>query len=210
METESLHEGLALLGGGGHALVVADAAAALRVRLAGFYDDDPQAPASRDFAHLGTLADAVARAPSAWIIAIGNLEVRAGVIETMRTHEQGAAAVIHPAAVVAPSAVIGRGVFIGPGAIVNARAEIGEHAIVNSGAVIEHECVVGINAHIGPGAAIGGGVHVGANTLVGIGSTVLPGLRIGSASLVGAGAAVIENVSDSQRVAGVPARPMDR
>lgn len=199
-----------LLGGGGHALVVADAAVASRLGPAGFYDDDPHAPARRDLEHLGTLADAVARAPSAWIIAIGNIEVRKGVIETMRTNEQHAASVIHPGAIVAPNVVIGRGVFIGPGAIVNARVEIGNHAIVNSGAVIEHECVVGINAHIAPGATIGGGVHVGANTLVGIGSTILPGLRIGSASVIGAGAAVIENVADRRRVVGTPARPMDR
>jgi sugar O-acyltransferase (sialic acid O-acetyltransferase NeuD family) len=215
--------GIVLIGGGGHALVVADAADSAGVGVAGFFDDDAEAvlgdggfadggaggPGGSDVRHLGSIDVASIGRGLGWLIAVGDVGVRAGLIERLRSREHDAAVVVHASAVVSPSAVIGRGVFVGPRAVVNARAQIGEHAIVNSGAVIEHECVVGVNTHVAPGAVLGGAVRVGANTLVGIGAAVLPGVVIGSGAVVGAGAVVIEDVADGERVVGSPARMLD-
>jgi hypothetical protein len=67
--------------------------------------------------------------------------------------------VVHPAAVVAPSATIGAGTLVMPGAVVNAEARIGANAIVNSGAIVEHDCEVGEGVHIAPGAVLCGGAR---------------------------------------------------
>ena len=200
-----------LLGAGGHALVVADAATAAGHAVAGCLDDDesptlatgdPRAP------RLGPLDDLSPLDHHAWIIAIGDLGRRRVLIDRIdgRPHEgPGPTTVIHPRAVVAPSAALGRAVLVAPGAVVNARARVHDHAILNSSCVVEHECEIGENAHVAPGAVLGGRVRVGRDALIGLGSRILPGVSVGSRSVVGAGAVVARDVPDAVTVTGIPA-----
>lgn len=116
--------------------------------------------------------------------------------------------VIHPSAVVSPSATLGEGVAICPGAIVGAGARLGDDVIVNSGAIVEHDCLVANHSHIASGAVLAGGVVVGESAHVGAGASVRQGVRIGRAAIVAMGAAVITDVPDGVTVAGVPAKPI--
>lgn len=202
---------LVLVGGGGHALVVAEAAAAAGVLAVGFLDDDVDAPLGRSpssMIRVGKLSELDRIGDRGWIVAVGHLAFRGSVIDRLSQmeHGRGARTVIHPSAVVSSSARIGAGVFIGPRAVVNARALVMDHAIVNTGAIVEHECIVGYNAHIAPGAVLAGRVRVGTQTLVGIGARVLPDLSIGDRCVVGAGTVVVRSVVDEKTVIGVPGR----
>jgi acetyltransferase EpsM len=202
---------LVLVGGGGHALVVGEAAGAAGFELVGFLDDGPDAVLGRSpntTIRIGKIAELDRIGDRGWVLGVGNLAFRGQLIERLAQFElgRGARTVIHPSAVVSPSARIGAGVFIGPGAIVNARALVMDHAIVNTGAIVEHECVVGFNSHIAPGAVLAGRARVGMQTLIGIGSRVLPELSIGDRCVVGAGSVVIRSVLDERTVMGVPAR----
>ena len=202
---------LVLVGGGGHALVVAEAAVAAGIVPVGFLDDDPDAVLGRapnPVMLVGRIGELERIADRGWILGVGQLAFRGMVIDRLAQMEmgRGARTVIHPSAVVSATARIGVGVFIGPGAIVNARAVVMDHAIVNTGAIVEHECVVGFNTHIAPGAVLAGRVRVGMQTLVGVGSRVLPELSIGDRCVVGGGSVVIRSVVDDQTVVGVPAR----
>lgn len=116
--------------------------------------------------------------------------------------------VVHPSAVVSPSAELGEGTCVCPGAIVAAGARLGCNVIVNTGAVVEHDCVVGDHAHVASGAVLAGGVIVGDGAHIGAGASVKQGVRIGIDSVVALGAAVIDDVPDRVVVGGVPARPM--
>jgi len=217
---------LVLIGGGGHALVVAEAAMLAGLQIAGVLDDEANPVVCADhpgLLRLGSLMDLDAIAGHTWIIAVGGLrdqtlrrtligaiQERAGP-EGSATGGSGggrAATIVHPSAHVSPSARVGPGVYVGPGAVVHTRARVGPHAIVNSGAIVEHECVLGANAHVAPGAVLGGRTRVGVDALVGIGARVLPGLTIGDRSVVAAGAVAIRDVPPGSRVAGVPARSM--
>jgi sugar O-acyltransferase (sialic acid O-acetyltransferase NeuD family) len=115
---------------------------------------------------------------------------------------------VHPSAVVSPSARLGRGTVVFAGAVINAAACIGEAVIINSSAVVEHDCVVADGAHVSPGAVLAGGVQLGERSWVGAGATVLTGIEIGADVTVGAGAVVIRDVPDGTIVAGVPAHAM--
>lgn len=212
-------ESIILIGGGGHALVVLEAAIESQRSVRGFFDDDAHAVAwSRaQLGRLGGLDQAVRHLAfedsESFVIAVGGLELRRRVIEAMAAPvppgghaPRAAAAVVHPRAWVSPSATLGVGVYVGPGAIVHAHARIADHAIINSGAIVEHECDIGENAHIAPGAVLGGNVQVGADTLVGIGSRLLPGVKIARRVRVGAGATVLRDVDEGATVVGVPAR----
>ncbi len=206
---------LVLLGGGGHALVVAEAAALAGYFVTGFYDDRTDAVLARRVAavRLGSLDDFLnADGTTAYIITIGDTATRSALehrVRRGRPATRACRAIVHPRAVVSPSAELGAGAFIGPGAIVHSFAHVADHAIINSGAIVEHECKIGEHAHIAPGAALGGNVSVGRATLVGIGSRVIPGVKIGNDAVVGAGAVVIRDVQDRTRVVGVPARVME-
>lgn len=194
-----------LIGGGGHALVVADAIGP-GAMLVGFFDDDPDnrlGPAAR-VPRLGGLSE-IPRPLEPWfMLALGDLALRRRVLGSLA--QARSFAITHRTAFVSANAFIGHGVFVGPNATIHTFAKVAHHAIINSGAIIEHECHIGENAHIAPGAALGGNVTIGPDTLVGIGARIIPGIRVGRGCVVGAGATVIRDVPDGARVAGVPAR----
>ena len=197
-----------IIGGGGHALVVAEAAADAGWRLAGCLDDDERATLCAGepcAARLGRLRDFDLLRDHAWIVGIGDVKARRTLIDALDARP-GAATITHPAAHVSPTSTLERGIYVGPGAIVHTRAVVADHAILNTGCVVEHECRIGANAHIAPGAVLGGRVTVGTDTLIGLGSRILPNLTVGAGCVVGAGAVVTRNVPDGATVVGHPAR----
>lgn len=197
---------LVLIGGGGHALVVAEAARALGIAIAGVLDDRAEAPAivKLGLKHLGKLTGAVPEG-TAYMICVGDAALR-GKIASGLKGSRVSSAIVAPGAHVAPTAALGEGVFVGVHSVVHSFARVEAHAIVNTGAIVEHECVIGECTHVAPGAILAGNVRVGRETLLGVGCRVIPGVRIGAGCTVGAGAVVIRDVTDGIRVAGVPAR----
>jgi UDP-perosamine 4-acetyltransferase len=211
-------ERILVWGGGGHGKVVADLVRARGGELAGYLDSDP--------AKLGQVVepggarvvltpealrgpDGAVRVPpgaDAFALAVGDnarrWECRRALVGLPLP------ALIHPAAMVSPSARAGDGTVVFAGAVLNAAAVLGEAVIVNTAAVVEHDCEVGDAAHVSPGAVLAGGVRVGARAWIGAGATVIQGIRIGADAVVGAGAVVLRDVPDGARVAGVPARAL--
>lgn len=114
--------------------------------------------------------------------------------------------VVHPSAIIAPSATLENGVFVAPGAIIGTGSSLGLGSILNSGAVVDHDCIIGANTHIATGARLAGGITVGTDCLIGVGACVRQGITIGSGSIVGAGAVVIRDVPAGATVLGVPAK----
>lgn len=89
---------LVLIGGGGHAVVVAEAATLVGVKIAGFLDDNPSAalatlpfrlpsppPPFPNPAYLGMLDDLDQLAGHEWIIALGDLAHRRRVLNELRS-----------------------------------------------------------------------------------------------------------------------------
>ena len=204
-------ESLVLIGGGGHALVIAEAARLAGMSLSGFFDDHPAAligQGKQGLVHLGSMDQLERLVGRAWILAAGGLSMRARLREELQRlgAADGGTTLVHPTAFVSPSARLGPGVFVGPLAIVHSGAIVESHAIINSGAIVEHNCIIGSNSHIAPGSVIGGDVQIGPETLIGLGARVLPQLTIGAGCTVGAGAVVTRSLHDKVLVVGVPAR----
>lgn len=202
-----------LLGGGGHALVVAEAALLAGWRLGGFLDDRRDAPLATGSPAawwLGAIEDGGALRDRDRIVAVGALALRRTLIDRTRDLAGEWATIVHPTAFLSPSATVGAGTFVGAAAVVHTRATVGHHGIINSGAIVEHECVLGENVHVAPGAVLGGTCSVGSDTLIGMGSRVLPGVRIGRGCIVAAGAVVLRDVPDGTKLAGVPATSISR
>lgn len=196
---------LLVIGAGGHAKVVVDAALASGLEVAAVLGQPG------DAAHvLGVpvVHDATSVTAEAFIVAVGDNATRAAMFAEHSARGLLPATVVHPAAVVAPSASVGAGTFLAAGVVVNAEARVGVDVICNTGCTIDHDCVIGDHAHIGPGANLCGAVTIGDGTLVGVGACAMPGVTIGAWGTVGAGATVIGDLPDGSVSAGVPARPL--
>ena len=63
-------------------------------------------------------------------------------------------AIVHPSAIVSPSAVLEAGCFVMQRAVVNTHTRVERAALINSGAVVDHDSVVCAGAHIGLGSVV--------------------------------------------------------
>jgi acetyltransferase EpsM len=203
---------IVIFGAGGHAKVVLEAIRATQPNLLVTVLDDGQQPAGANLlgAPIVTGRDWLsAHWPDAQVaLGIGNNAARQEIVDWLLTQARPLATVIHPAAVISPSARIGGGSFLAAGGVVNADAGIGEGVIINTGASVDHDCVVGSCAHIAPGARLCGGIRVGARALIGAGAVLIPGVSIGADAVVGAGSVVLNDVPAGSKVAGCPAEPI--
>ena len=184
---------IAVVGAGGHGKVVIDAIRPnTSMTVACVVDDGTDQHGKTVLGHLvsGGRDFLLANRSSidGVIVAIGANRTRVDFARWLEAEGFVLLSVIHPAACVAPSAVVGTGTLIMPGAIVNADARIGRNVIVNSGAIVEHDCIVGDGVHVAPGAVLCGAAAIGSGTLVGAGAVVLPGVEVGDWTILKAGA----------------------
>jgi len=213
---------LVLIGGGGHAKVVAESAIAEGWTILGYADDQESAPLSEfGFQRIGTiesivtgsfhdeLSSAIGDTPASLFIAVGDNDIRARIVDLLYGGSKPTTFqlvdVIHPSAIVSPSAILHGGVLVGPRAVINASTIIQTGTIVNTAAVIEHDNRIGRCAHIAPGTILGGRVEVGDESLIGLGVRVRPGTHIGHKVVIGAGAVVVSDIPDNAIATGVPA-----
>jgi len=116
------------------------------------------------------------------------------------------ATIVHPAAQVSNSAILGKGTIISPGAIIAANTRIGCHVIINRGCLIGHHVEIGNYVTISPGANIAGKAKIGDLCYIGMGAVIIDGISVGNNSIVGAGSVVTKDVPCSVKVLGIPAR----
>jgi len=191
---------IAIYGASGHGLVVADIAHSCGYDEIIFVDDG-----ENDYP---TFEEIKKASPIPIALGVGENRVRAKLFERVLKAGFEVVTLIHPSAIVSPSATIGEGTVIMPNAVVNAKASLGDGVILNTSCVVEHQCKIESFAHISPNVALAGGVKVGKYTHIGIGSNVIQGIMIGENVRVGGGSMVIRDIEDNQKVAGVPAKAM--
>lgn len=204
---------LIIFGAGGHGRVVADAAAAMGLAVAGFCDEGKALGIKINglpVLALGLDALAVSHPPRAFVfhVALGDNARRLEVALAARRLGYALPVIRHSTALVSPSASVGEGSVLMAGVIVQANAAIGRCCIVNTAASLDHDNILADGVQICPGVRSAGDVRYGAGAFIGTGATLIPGVRVGAWAVVGAGAVVARDVAEGSRVAGVPARPL--
>ena len=200
---------LAILGAGGHAKVIADAALCSRWQQVTFFDDNwPQNNTIGPWKISGNTESLITQLSEfdGVIIAIGNNVIRLEKIAHFMKESIPLATVIHPSAVVSRYAVVAQGSVVFANAVINPDSHIGLGAIINTGATVDHDCILGDAVHVSPGANLAGGVCVGDLSWIGIGSAVKQRVKIGNKVIVGAGAVVVNDIPDDCTVVGIPAK----
>lgn len=186
-----------LVGAGGHAACVAEAATLSGWRIVAYVDGRAAPWLARfgDPRRFETDAAAIAAfdgQPPAVVIGVGGIDpaglaVRTGLLETYLRAGFECPCVLHPSAIVSGTASIAPGAIVMAGAVLQPFCEIGRGALINTRAVVEHHAIVEAGGHVAPGATLLGASRLGRHALVGANAVVLPAVQVPDDTLVPAG-----------------------
>lgn len=194
---------LIIIGGGGHAKVIADMAIKAGFDLLGFLDDNPSVDKILGIKRLGFISDCENFKDSSFVIGIGDSSVREKIVDRYNLKY---ATIIHPSAIIGLGVEVGTGTVIMAGAVINADAKIGNHSIVNTSALVEHDCQIGDFSMLAPHSTVCGFSKIGNRCWIGANAVVNNTIEISDDITVGSGAAVVKNLTESGDYVGVPVR----
>ncbi len=119
-------------------------------------------------------------------VGIAQISLRKSIVEVCEARGFQPFTIIHPAAVVSPTAKIGKGVFVAPLAVVSSHAQINDYSLIHIHASVGHDANVGQYCNVLPGARISGNATVNDGCLIGSNAFVNAGITIGENSQVDA------------------------
>ena len=201
---------LIIVGAGGHAKVVAEAAKLSGFEIVGFVDQSPDRWGTKILG-IPVLGDeSVFESPNhndcVAIVAVGDNMLRESLVTRLEARNVKFATIVHPSAVISPSATLGNGTVVLPGVVINSMATVGNHCIVNTMASVDHDCSVEDFAHLSPGVHLAGNCKIGRLAHIGIGASILPNISVGPRVIIGGGAAVTCDIPADTVALGVPAK----
>jgi sugar O-acyltransferase (sialic acid O-acetyltransferase NeuD family) len=208
---------LIIVGATGNCLDIADAVTTQRNAgrddfiVAGFLDDDPakQGQTIAGFPVLGPISTAAKFSHAMFVCGIGSpksFRHKGELIARLGVPAERFATLIHPAACVSRSALLGPGTVILGNVTICANVRIGAHVMMLPNCVVGHDTVINDHCVFAAGVTVSGMVTIVRGCYVGAGSTIREGVSIGEGAFVGMGAVVVRDVAPGIRVAGNPAR----
>lgn len=198
-----------IVGSGGHAAELRDyinhnnnARPADRIDVVGFIDDNEETYKHYGFAEpfLGGIKEHKVNTDVYYLMGIANLDYRKTIIEKLESAGAKFIGLIHPTAIISPSADIHPTTVISHNASVGAMAKIGKYNMLNSRCTIGHDSVIGDYNFISPQVAISGNTKIGNGNLVGTNSCTIPGMTIGDNNKIAAGMIIYKPVGDDSTV----------
>jgi sugar O-acyltransferase (sialic acid O-acetyltransferase NeuD family) len=203
-------EELVVIGAGGHAKMVIEAARSrTELRVVACLDLQTsltECLGVRVFEESDETIDSFLRSGSCFFVALGDNRLREKITKQLVTKGCRIATIIAASATVSPSASIGEGTVVMPKATIGASARVGKGAIVNTASSIDHDTLIEDFVHIAPGCHLAGNVKVDAGSMLGIGTCVVPSIHIGAWATLGANSTVIRDVPSHSTWVGSPAR----
>lgn len=202
-----------ILGGGGHARVLADALQNTGHPVLGYCSPEPRPPLASGIDWLGddeiiTRHDASQVRLINGIGSVGQTRLRRKLFEHWCGQGYGFASVRHASNITAALDVeLGQGCLLLAGSLLGPGVMLGDNVLINSRAVVEHDCQIGAHSHVATGAILCGGCSIGSDVHIGAGAVVIQGISVGSGAIIAAGSVVTKNVDPLTLIAGVPGQP---
>lgn len=174
--------------------VIADALAAPDYDLVGFLYTGDAPPEDFSYPVLGSFEEAerFAGRGRGFIVAEENLKEREALMEALP--ELDFEPVIHPAAYVAKSALVGPGTYIGAGAIVGAEAMIGGCVFIGEGSIIGAMSQIAPYCQVLSRVNIGSQVTVEPRTFIGHSATLKDKITIAAGTVIQTGEIVVKDM----------------
>lgn len=141
-----------------------------------------------------------------FLLAIGDMDVRRRIVETLVDRGAQFLTLIHPTSVVAKTARIGTGVVLYPFTVVMNRGFVDDYVHLSIYASVGHDARVGKYSLMAPYATLNGFSVLDEEVYMSTHSTVAPEKHVGHRSKVSANSAVMQDVPASSLVHGVPGR----
>lgn len=162
-------ENLLILGAGQYGCVAKETAEAMGCfGKIDFLDDNNPAAIGK----LEALAQYVSAYQQAFV-AMGNPQLRMRFLKELEDTGFVLAKLIHPSAVVMPSAELGGSVIVEAQAVVNSNTVVGNGCIISAGAVVNHDCVLGNCCHVDCNATVPARSWVPENTKIPCGTVYI-------------------------------------
>jgi acetyltransferase EpsM len=139
-------------------------------------------------------------------VCIGDPAIRLRVFQEHGKYISRWATIVHPSAVIMPTAQIGKGSIIAPNTYVGPMAKIGPNVLVNVGASIGHDADIGHSSVISPQAAINGFASCGTASFIGAAAIMNPGSSLGAYCKLSAGSVFSGKADEGFLLHGNPAK----
>ena len=140
------------------------------------------------------------------LLAIGVPYARRQVAESLLARGGNFLTLIHPTAIVAPSAIIGAGSILCPYSIASDSCRLGRFVLMNFHSSLSHDATAGDFSVLSPYATLGGYAHIQDDVFLGLHASVGPGRTVGARSKVSANSCVLATAQPDTIVFGVPGR----
>ena len=196
---------LAVLGSGGHASSVSDAAASAGYTVVGFIHVGAENGTS---GQPGLILEDLDLDAIDLGLGMGTNFLREQAYKKTIAQFPNASfpAIVHQTAWVSPHAVLGAGVAVLSHSSVGPKCHLNPGALLNTGSSLDHDSTMGDFASLGPGSRTGGNVSIGQRSVLGLQAGILQGRTVGEDTVVGAHSLVIEDIPPLSVAIGTPCR----
>jgi len=200
-----------LIGGGGHARILADSLRLGGRHVLGFTAPQIEPELAPGISWLGDDSALSDQDPAAVELAnglgsTGSTCARRQLFAAWCQRGFRFANICHPSAAVSElDVVLGEGCQLLAGSVVGPGVRLAANVLINSRAVVEHDCEIASHSHVATGAVLCGTCRVGEGVHIGAGACIIQGITIGSGAIIAAGSVVTRDVEPLTLIAGVPA-----
>lgn len=176
--------------------------------VAGFIDDgdDPLKGLISEYKVLGKITDWEPKPNELFVCAIGNPFVKKMLIDKLKSRGATFESVIHPTAIVVPTATVGEGVIIYPYTVVSDNAVVGDHVILNMHNTIGHDAHIGAYSTLSSFCDVMGHVRLGESVFAGSSVKIIPNVTVGDNAFLCVGSVIMSHVKEGTKVLGYPAK----
>ena len=176
-------------------------------KIKGFLSDGPSQIESMGYPKvLGTISDYKVVEGDVFFCAIGNVKDRKKTVENILSKGGKFINLIHPTAIISPSAKIGIGVAIKAFCSMASDITIGDFTYIQSSVILGHDVQIGRYCQVNSFAFFAGYANVGDLCTISAGAKLVQKTVVEEEAVVGIGSVVLNRVRKGTTVFGVPAK----
>ena len=141
-----------------------------------------------------------------FIVAIGDIDIKKRAVDRLKKKGAKFISLIHPTAIIIPTAKIGEGVVICPYCLVSDDVKLDDFVMMNTYSSCGHDVQVGKYCILSPYVALNGFVTLENEVFLGTHATVISYKKVGFQAKISANSVVMRDVPPGYMVFGVPGK----